>query len=44
MQVTSALTSILKIRNMQVLKVLDRGVIANAYGVEIFPINDNYVR
>jgi hypothetical protein len=38
---TSALTSILKYETMTGVEAVDRGVIANAYGVEIFPINDS---
>ncbi len=38
---TSALTTILKFETMTGVEGVDRGVIANAYGVEIFPINDN---
>lgn len=37
---TSALTSILKYETMTGVEAVDRGVVANAYGVEIFPIND----
>ena len=36
----SALTSILKFETMTGVEGVDRGVIADAYGVEIFPIND----
>lgn len=38
---TSALTSILKYETMTGVEAVDRGVVANAYGVEIFPINDS---
>lgn len=38
---TSALTTILKFETMTGVEGVDRGVIADAYGVEIFPINDN---
>lgn len=38
---TSALTTILKFETMTGVEGVDRGVIAEAYGVEIFPINDN---
>ena len=38
---TSALTTILKFETLAGVEGVDRGVIANAYGVEIFPINDN---
>lgn len=38
---TSALTTILKFETLTGVEGVDRGVIANAYGVEIFPINDN---
>ena len=37
----SALTSILKFETLAGVEGVDRGVVANAYGVEIFPINDN---
>ena len=37
----SALTTILKFETMTGVEGVDRGVVANAYGVEIFPINDN---
>ena len=37
---TSALTTILKYETMAGVEGVDRGVIASAYGVEIFPIND----
>lgn len=37
---TSALTSILKYETMTGVEAVDRGVVASAYGVEIFPIND----
>ena len=37
----SALTTILKFETMAGVEGVDRGEIANAYGVEIFPINDN---
>ena len=37
----SALTSILKFETMTGVEGVDRGEIATAYGVEIFPINDN---
>lgn len=37
----SALTSILKFETMAGVEGVDRGEIAAAYGVEIFPINDN---
>lgn len=35
----SALTSLLKYETMAGVEGVDRGVVANAYGVEIFPIN-----
>lgn len=38
---TSALTSILKYETMTGVEAVDRGVVASAYGVEIFPINDS---
>lgn len=38
---TSALTTILKFETMTGVEGVDRGTIASAYGVEIFPINDN---
>lgn len=38
---TSALTTILKYETMAGVEGVDRGVIASAYGVEIFPINDS---
>ena len=38
---TSALTTILKYETMAGVEGVDRGVIAAAYGVEIFPINDS---
>lgn len=38
---TSALTTILKFETMTGVEGVDRGVIASAYGVEIFPINDS---
>lgn len=38
---TSALTTILKFETLTGVEGVDRGVIASAYGVEIFPINDN---
>lgn len=37
----SALTSILKFETMAGVEGVDRGQIASAYGVEIFPVNDN---
>lgn len=37
----SALTSILKFETMTGVEGVDRGEIATAYGIEIFPINDN---
>lgn len=37
----SALTSILKYETMAGVQGVDRGVIAEAYGIDIFPINDN---
>lgn len=37
---TSALTSILKYETMAGVEAVDRGIVASAYGVEIFPIND----
>lgn len=37
---TSALTSILKYETMTGVEAVDRGIVASAYGVEIFPIND----
>jgi hypothetical protein len=37
---TSALTTILKFETLTGVEGVDRGVIASAYGVEIFPIND----
>lgn len=37
----SALTSILKFETLAGVEGVDRGVVANAYGVQIFPINDN---
>jgi len=39
----SALTSILKYETMAGVEGVDRGEIARAYGVDIFPINDNYI-
>ena len=39
----SALTSVLKYETMAGVEGVDRGEIAKAYGVEIFPINDNYI-
>ena len=39
----SALTSILKYETMAGVEGVDRGIVANAYGIEIFPINDNYL-
>ena len=39
----SALTSILKYETMTGVEGVDRGIVANAYGIEIFPINDNYL-
>lgn len=39
----SALTSILKYETMTGVEGVDRGVVANAYGIEIFPVNDNYL-
>jgi hypothetical protein len=39
----SALTSILKYESMAGVEGVDRGEIARAYGVDIFPINDNYI-
>ena len=38
---TSELTSILKYVTMAGVEAVDRGVVAAAYGVEIFPINDS---
>lgn len=38
---TSALTSILKYETMTGVEAVDRGVVASACGVEIFPINDS---
>lgn len=38
---TSALTSILKYETLTGVEAVDRGVVASAYGVEIFPINDS---
>lgn len=40
---TSALTTILKFETLTGVEGVDRGVVANAYGVEIFPINDNVI-
>lgn len=37
----SALTTILKFETMAGVEGVDRGEIANAYGIDIFPINDN---
>ena len=37
----SALTTILKFETMTGVEGVDRGVVANDYGVEILPINDN---
>ena len=37
----SALTTILKFETMAGVEGVDRGQIANAYGIEIFPINSN---
>lgn len=37
----SALTSVLHYETMAGVEGVDRGVIAEAYGIEIFPINDN---
>lgn len=42
-KLVSALTSILKYETMAGVEGVDRGEIAKAYGVEIFPINDNYI-
>lgn len=42
-KLVSALTSILKYETMAGVEGVDRGEIARAYGVEIFPINDNYI-
>ena len=39
----SALTSIIKYETMTGVEGVDRGIVANAYGIEIFPINDNYL-
>ena len=39
----SALTSILKYETMTGVEGVDRGVVASAYGIEIFPVNDNYL-
>lgn len=38
---TSALTTILKFETLTGVEGVDRGVVANAYGIEIFPINSN---
>lgn len=37
---TSALTTVLKYETMAGVEGVDRGVIASAYGIEMFPIND----
>lgn len=42
-KLVSALTSILKYETMTGVEGVDRGVIANAYGVEIFPVNDTVI-
>lgn len=42
-KLVAALTSILKYETMQGIEGVDRGTIANAYGVDMFQINDNYI-
>lgn len=37
----TALTSVLKYETMQGVEGVDRGTIANAYGVDVFPVNDS---
>lgn len=39
----SALTTLLKFETMTGREGVDRGIVANAYGVEIFPVNDNVI-
>lgn len=39
----ASLTSVLKFETLAGTSGVDRGVIASAYGVSIFPINDNYL-
>lgn len=39
----SALTSILKFETMAGVEGVDRGIVANAYGVDAFEINSNYI-
>lgn len=40
-RLVSALTSVLKFETLAGREGVDRGQVANAYGVDIFPINDN---
>lgn len=42
-KLVAALTSVLKYETLQGLEGVDRGTIANAYGVDMFQINDNYI-
>lgn len=39
----AALTTILKFETMTGIEGVDRGIVGNAYGVEIFPINSNFI-
>lgn len=40
-KLVSALTSVLKYETMAGVEGVDRGIVANAYGIEIFPVNSS---
>ena len=42
-KVVASLTSVLKFETMAGIEGVDRGTVGYAYGVSIFPINDNYI-